>query len=159
MANSGVAASTYGSNLKIPTITVNAKGLITGVSEQQIPIVDDLTTGGSTKLLSAEQGKVLNDQAFGIDQTWQDVTVSRSLGTTYTNTTPKPIQISILTKGSASSIDGLNIYVDDALVVSLANFTENTSSQTTCIVPAGSTYRASAPSAAALNVTMWTELR
>ena len=62
LANSGVAANTYGSNLKIPVLTVNAKGLITGVSEQQIPIVDDLTTGGSTKLLSAEQGKVLNDR-------------------------------------------------------------------------------------------------
>lgn len=62
LANSGVVANTYGSNLKIPVLTVNAKGLITGVSEQQIPIVDDLTTGGSTKLLSAEQGKVLNDR-------------------------------------------------------------------------------------------------
>ena len=59
LANSGVVASTYGSSLKIPVLTVNAKGLITGVSEQQIPIVDDLTTGGSAKLLSAEQGKVL----------------------------------------------------------------------------------------------------
>lgn len=61
LANSGVVANTYGSSLKIPTITVNAKGLITGVSEQQISIVDDLTTGGSTKLLSAEQGKLLQD--------------------------------------------------------------------------------------------------
>lgn len=62
LANSGVVASTYGSSLKIPVLTVNAKGLITGVSEQQIPIVDDLTTGGSVKFLSAEQGMVLNDK-------------------------------------------------------------------------------------------------
>ena len=62
LANSGVVANTYGSNLKIPVITVNQKGLITGVSEQQIPIVDDLTTGGSVKFLSAEQGMVLNDK-------------------------------------------------------------------------------------------------
>ena len=61
LANSGVVANTYGSNLKIPVLTVNQKGLISGVSEQQIPIVDDLSTGGSTKLLSAEQGKVLSD--------------------------------------------------------------------------------------------------
>lgn len=67
LANSGVVANTYGSNLKIPTITVNAKGLITDVSEQQIPIVDDLTTGGSAKLLSAEQGKLL--QANKLDKT------------------------------------------------------------------------------------------
>ena len=118
-----------------------------------------LTSTSTTQAVTAAQAKVLNDQAFGVGQNWQDVTVSRSLGTTYTNTTPKPIQISILTKGSASTTDGLNIYVDDALVVSLANFYENSNSQTTCIVPAGSTYRASATSAAALNVTMWTELR
>lgn len=61
LANSGIAASTYGSNLKIPVITVNQKGLLTGVSEQIIPIVDDLSTGGSNKLLSAEQGKKLQD--------------------------------------------------------------------------------------------------
>ena len=36
LANSGVAANTYGTALKIPTITVNAKGLVTGVSEKEI---------------------------------------------------------------------------------------------------------------------------
>ena len=64
LANSGVVASTYGSTLKIPVITVNAKGLITGVSEQNIPIVDDLTTDDGTKPLSARQGKKLQDEKF-----------------------------------------------------------------------------------------------
>ena len=40
LANSGVVASTYGAALKIPTITVNAKGLITGVSEKEITKVN-----------------------------------------------------------------------------------------------------------------------
>lgn len=44
LANSGVAASTYGSKLKVPVLTVNAKGLITGVSEQTIPEVLDAST-------------------------------------------------------------------------------------------------------------------
>lgn len=61
LANSGVVASTYGAALKIPVLTVNAKGLITGVSEQNIPIVDDLTTNDSTKPISAKQAKVLNE--------------------------------------------------------------------------------------------------
>ena len=100
LANSGVVASTYGSSLKIPTITVNAKGLITGVSEQQIPIVDDLTTGGSTKLLSAEQGKVLNDQAFGVGQTWQELKASRTFDTIYTNSTGKSLSINVYAEAS-----------------------------------------------------------
>ena len=64
LANSGVVASTYGSTLKIPVLTVNAKGLITGVSEQNIPIVDDLTTDDGNKPLSARQGKKLQDEKF-----------------------------------------------------------------------------------------------
>ena len=103
LANSGVVASTYGSSLKIPTITVNAKGLITGVSEQQIPIVDDLTTGGSTKLLSAEQGKVLNVQAFGVGVDYYDVTSLRVKGTIYTATGSKPRQLCIDVESSGSS--------------------------------------------------------
>ena len=62
LADSGVTANTYGASLKIPIITVNAKGLITGVSEQNIPIVDNLTTNDASKPLSAAQGKILNDQ-------------------------------------------------------------------------------------------------
>jgi len=61
LANSGVVASTYGAALKIPVLTVNAKGLITGVSEQNIPIVDNLTTDDSTKPISAKQAKFLNE--------------------------------------------------------------------------------------------------
>src|SRR5690606_10563931 len=37
LANSGVTAGTYGTTLKIPVITVNAKGLITTVTTQDIP--------------------------------------------------------------------------------------------------------------------------
>lgn len=61
LANSGVVASTYGAALKIPVLTVNAKGLITGVSEKNIPIVDNLTTDDSTKPISAKQAKFLNE--------------------------------------------------------------------------------------------------
>ncbi|MDN5621800.1 MAG: phage tail protein [Acinetobacter sp.] len=64
LANSGVVASTYGAALKIPVLTVNAKGLITGVSEQNIPIVDDLITDDGNKPLSARQGKKLQDEKF-----------------------------------------------------------------------------------------------
>ena len=65
LANSGVAANTYGGNLKIPVVTVNAKGLITGVSEQNIQIVDNLTTDDATKPVSAKQAKNLQDNKLG----------------------------------------------------------------------------------------------
>lgn len=56
LANSGVSASTYGSFLKIPVITVNAKGLITTVTEKEIQVLseDEVNTGTSItpKLIS-----------------------------------------------------------------------------------------------------------
>ena len=75
LANSGVTASTYGSNIIIPVITFNAKGLATGVSTQTIrsastsqtgvvQLIDDLTTDDSTKALTAKQGKKLQDEKF-----------------------------------------------------------------------------------------------
>ena len=67
LANSGVAANTYGGGLKIPVVTVNAKGLIIGVSEQNIPIVDNLTTDDATKPVSAKQAKNLQDNKLDKD--------------------------------------------------------------------------------------------
>ena len=39
-------------------------------------------------------------QVIGVGQTWQDVTASRVLGTTYTNSTGKPILVAILATNS-----------------------------------------------------------
>jgi len=72
LANSGVEAGTYASTIEIPSITVNQKGQVTGISKQPIrsasvtqtgvvQLVDDLTTDDSTKALTAKQGKKLYD--------------------------------------------------------------------------------------------------
>ncbi|RKG33391.1 hypothetical protein D7V21_09460 [Acinetobacter guerrae] len=72
LANSGVTASTYGSNIIIPVITFNAKGLATVVSTQTIrsastsqtgvvQLTDDLLTDDASKALTAKQGKALQD--------------------------------------------------------------------------------------------------
>lgn len=126
LANSGVVANTYGSNLKIPVLTVNQKGLITGVSEQQIPIVDDLTTGGSTKLLSAEQGKVLNDQAFGVGQTRKSINIVS--GTTYTNTKNKMITVGVIFQSTASGniTMGQTLHVNELLFERYENYVQAT---------------------------------
>lgn len=55
-----------------------------------------LTSTATDQALTAAQGKVLNDQAFGIGQTLKDVTASRALGITYTNPSDKTILIYVL---------------------------------------------------------------
>ncbi|MFP0626429.1 phage tail protein, partial [Acinetobacter baumannii] len=79
LANSGVVAGTYASTIQIPSVTVNDKGLITGVSQQTIrsastnqtgvvQLADDLVSDDSSKALTAKQGKKLQDEKLAIGQ-------------------------------------------------------------------------------------------
>ncbi|MDY6469112.1 hypothetical protein SKM57_11030 [Acinetobacter faecalis] len=58
-----------------------------------VQLVNNLTSGGDDAGLTAEMGKYLNDQMFGVGQTWQNVKSIRFAGTTYTNDTDKTITI------------------------------------------------------------------
>ena len=82
-----------------------------------------LTSTNTNQALTAAQGKVLNDQAFGVGQTWQDVTASRAKGVTYTNSTGKTIQLLINASLDTGSItlNGLNIMIEDGIGYSCIN--------------------------------------
>lgn len=74
----------------------------------------------------------------GNGQSWQNVTSSRSNGTTYTNNTGRPIMVSCYASGSAGStwitVDGLDVII--------SSFGGNNGTRGCCtIVPNGSTYR------------------
>ena len=56
-----------------------------------VQLNNTLTSTSTNEALTAAQGKVLKDLLFGIGQTLVDVTSSIVIGTTYTNTTPRPI--------------------------------------------------------------------
>ncbi|MBJ8426058.1 phage tail fiber protein [Acinetobacter bereziniae] len=73
LANSGVVAGSYASTIQIPQISVNAKGQITSISQQNIrnasvtqsgvvQLSDDLVTDDPAKALSSKQGKILQDE-------------------------------------------------------------------------------------------------
>lgn len=88
---------------------------------------------------------------IGVNQTWQDVTASRAVATTYTNSTGKPIQVNIQT--SASSATGQLIVGG----IVACTYTSGPSSWGiyTAIVPNGATYILSNSSA----LSTWSELR
>ena len=132
--------------------TINADGLFNNT----------LTSTNTNQALTAAQGKVLKDtldttvsSSFGVGQTWQDVTSSRSVGVTYTNNTGKPIMVSIVTS-SQSGIDNHYLYVGNVIVSGYLDQTNGDHTPFSAIVPNGSTYRLTTGSG---QLVRWVELR
>jgi hypothetical protein len=90
----------------------------------------------------------------GINQTWQNMTGSRALSTTYTNSTGKPIMISITTNTDSGSGQALGITVAGVLVVDDRS-TSGVSQTSAVIIPDGATYSA----ASNRTLRLWAELR
>ena len=131
---------------QLPAATTSTQGVVI--------LNNTVTSTDATQALTAAQGKVLNDQAFGIGQTVQDVTASRVLGTTYTNSTGKPILISV-------TVEGINDYITTTLTVGgvaaarVGNSNQYGQTKNICyVIPPSSTY-----SVVGSPINLWTELR
>ena len=169
LANSGVTAGTYGTTLKIPVITVNAKGLITTVATQDIPsastsakgvvqLNDTLTSTSTTEALTAAQGKVLSDKLLGLSQGYAVVTGSRVKNTTYTNTTGRPLYLYVQNLSFAAVAElSLSIAVNGVTMGfngggdAASGATKSVSAY--LVVPIGATYTVKS------DFTSWIELR
>ena len=133
IAPTGVSAGTYGSSSAIPSITVNAEGQVTSATTAAITIADPI----------------------GVNQTWQ--AVSRSLGTTYTNSTGRPIQVMVSMRGQGA---GAAIAYVGSLEIARANspdccgVAQYPTVPFSFIVPAGDTYRCTGN-----GLSRWVELR
>ena len=82
--------------------------------------------------------KTTVNDLLGVNQTWQDVTASRAFGVTYTNTTGKPIMVSI----SISNENKKREFTLDSIVFVVGEVSAAYYHTSTCsfIVPNGSTY-------------------
>ena len=82
--------------------TLTANAVLVGNGTSGINSVSPSTTGN----VLTSNGTVWASSApttIGVGQTWQDVTASRAAGVTYTNSTGKPIQISIVINATGSN--------------------------------------------------------
>lgn len=96
---------------------------------------------------------------IGYGQTWQNLTASRAFGTTYTNSTGKPIVLNIFF-GTASSNTSVNLFISlnggTAFVIGSAQYANGApGGVTSFIVPPGTTYNLTGASLLA----NWYELR
>lgn len=113
---------------------INASGLFNNT----------LTSTNTNQALTAAQGKLLKDtidtsvaSSFGNNQTMQDVTSSRVVNTTYTNSTGKPIIVNIAWSYSSGGTNYANFLVNGTSVaVGVGTFGDGVS----VVVPNGCTY-------------------
>jgi hypothetical protein len=128
----------------------------------------DLPATSGTVVTTGDNGTITQGMlataasSIGVGQTWQNVTGSRVSGTTYTNSTGKPIFVYVQMVPAASGANYVNIFING---VALGYFgqgsgaSSNTvySSSWTVIIPSGDTYRATIVGSATID--FWFELR
>lgn len=167
-ARTNLSAAKSGANSDITSLT----GLTTALSVAQggtgstSLTANNVLLGNGTSAVQAvapgTSGNVLTSNGttwqsatptspIGVGQTWQDVAASRAAGTTYTNSTGRPIMVNIFgTIGGAAYF-----YVDGNIVARSALNSNVPDVQFFIIVPAGSTYSITS----GVSVSNWTELR
>ncbi|MFU6375141.1 hypothetical protein ACM792_08140 [Metapseudomonas otitidis] len=116
--------------------------------------------GGNWRCLSYNRvnGWPLAENGFGYNQAWQDVKSSRSLATTYTNSTGRAICVAV--QAQMSSINGrLSFSINGAVYGESGQAYAATALVSIfAVVPSGATYSISAVSSAS-TVTYWGEMR
>ena len=117
-------------------------------------------SGLSTSTKGVEDLAVANAAAitagFGAEgQSWQDLTASRVLNTTYTNSTGMAIAVAVA--GSGGGPNALWMYIDGLSVSMSSGGTVTYGSGGVMIVPNGSTYKIVATGS--FSIARWHELR
>lgn len=110
-------------------------------------------TNSSTQLATTAFVKGIT---LGATQSWQNVLASRAWNTNYTNSTPSPIAVSVVSQDGGGNLD-LRIVVN-GIVVSRCFFGAGVSACAFAVVPPGATYQAQRQDT---NDTLihWSELR
>jgi hypothetical protein len=160
-------------------------GTISGAAITSVTITSLLTplainSGGTGLSTVGTAGQVLTSTGsaaewqtaptIGVGQSWQNLTSSRTLGVTYTNSTGRPIQVVVTTtiqnaiiQSAISTPRVVRITVGGVTVAEAGQMTNaalTTVLPVSAIVPAGNTYSVSSfGTLGTLSLTNWAELR
>ena len=156
-----INTTTIGAGSTSATTIYSATGR-TGVPYRVIGYVESTqatagTWASAPNLVQGVGGQALVPlNTLGGGQTWQNVTGSRAFGTTYYNTTGRPIEVFISGTASAASMT-FSVSVGGTIVGYQGAYQSGNQSGVSFVVPPGKSYSA----AAVLNCTLgsWFELR
>jgi hypothetical protein len=146
----GTPSSGTLTNCTFPTLNQNTSGTAAGLSATLA-----IASGGTGQTTAALAGSALG--AIGVGQTTQDVTGSRAGGTTYTNSTGRPIMVYISAVNNAATTTTSQSVVVDGIQILNGGTQSNRRMAYTFIVPSGSTYRFDLGGGD--SVSNWAELR
>lgn len=132
----------------------------------QIYLSRGFTTLWTRWYLSPNWSPWVLQASIGVAQTWQDVTASRALNTTYTNTSGRPIEVFATLAGGTAGRNQAQILVQ-GMIIGFAVCNEQIASgvwqafngTVHAIVPPGGTYIVQAIGPAGAIVNIWRELR
>lgn len=132
--------------IQAPTAPTQSPGDNTTAVATDAFVTNAVATGVATAIASG----------IGYGQSWQDLTVSRVFGTTYTNSTGKPISVNI-SATSTSAASTFTLTINGVGLLGQGGTTADGFCYITAIIPVGATYVATLTATATL--TKWHELR
>jgi hypothetical protein len=143
--------------------TLSSTNVQTAISELESEKITYVTPGTSGNLLTSDGTSWISSSPIGvgIGQTWQNVTASRAMGTTYTNSTGKPIMLIARAQRSGVSTSGIGVTINGVGVIPICYGTNSNGGNEavgSIIIPIGATYVLSVTSEALSSFTIW-ELR
>jgi hypothetical protein len=130
--------------------------VLTGNTSGSVTIDVPAVAGANTVTIPAATGTVaLTSDVIGLSQTWQSP--ARAIGTTYTNSTGKPIMVAIcVTCTNGATAQGL--IINGATIYAGAVNVATNGTGFALIVPNGATY-VTTTNAGTLSIVGWAELR
>jgi len=127
------------------TVVTTAAGVDTdGIIGDQSTATWQAGTGTTESLVSPAKVKASvesNSVSVGLNQTWQDVAASRSIGTSYQNTTGKPIFVSVSGYGSSGGVPMAQVSVDGSTWITVVWRSDAAVNTASFVVPNNSYYR------------------
>jgi hypothetical protein len=125
-----------------------------------LPAASTATTQAGTSTTSAvTPAGLAGTMLGGVGQAWTDVTGSRVPGTTYTNSTGRPIVVNIYAQSTAGS-DHLGATINGTLLVQMGGAVSGSTAQGIIfVVPNGATYSVQMTSGTISVLGQWSELR
>jgi hypothetical protein len=128
------------------------------------PTAPTAAAGTNNTQLATTAFVMANVNGLGYNQTLQDVTASRVLGVTYTNTTSKPIMVHVGVGSITGNSSSLRVSINGATSIVFATGAPGGAEASTdvsgsVIIQAGQSYNITEVGGTGPNLLFWTELR